>query len=626
MPSLIQDLYIVVLSCALAGMLFFVIGPITTRFPAGYKLSRLTGNSRIIEELKRINFIERIAIGSICLVFSFFVIWAFFGHLTQGSIYLEGLTYFTVIVSSILLSLIPSADIRRLYEFLRSCKSINLNDLLAKDLDVLLKDFSTEANSDKPIEQIVQKLKSNEYVNTNTYVDYYEDQFFRKRPSLDDPSFITAENKRTVSLTGKNRVSWNLVSSGILIFAIVIPVCILAITFSRISYDVSHDQIADKTEVSVIDASYLFLKQVYKIAPAPASDKNDASNLFLEKLLNESTENSNDENQSATKGSIPQEGFVCSNENNVTEAQCVLDEYNHVRLSNPFLFIAAFLAIFSVLFANISFLFGLYQKKLLLRAETSSGLGLEIDAVSKIGGFIAFFVSALIALLMLDVEMGQLGLLTGIVAAGLTVALRETLGNLMAGMQLIWDRSLKKGDVVSIPSAASLDTGSTYGIVQQIKMRYTVIQDRNTVRRLIPNSILTANPIESWTQEDNRVRLSMRIGVNYDSDPRHVQKVMESVCYDVKRILITKPPQALLVAFDDSAITFSLRFWLSDTSTGIRPVVSEILINLLDRFKDEGINIPYPQRTIHVNMMGKDGKSRLLNEDVTFDPITGDLK
>jgi small-conductance mechanosensitive channel len=271
----------------------------------------------------------------------------------------------------------------------------------------------------------------------------------------------------------------------------------------------------------------------------------------------------------------------------------------------PFFVIARFGFFFLLTFAPLRYASLLLQYQALGWSTRESGLGLEVDAMSKLSSFFVILAAALVSLLILEVDFSSLGLLTGLVAAGMSIAMRDTLGNLMAGMQLIWDRSLKRGDVITIPTPESRDTGSTYGIVEEIRMRYTVVQDRNTVRRLIPNHLLTANPIEHWTHEDNKVRLSLRISVSYEAGDRlrEIQKIMESVCYDVQRVLTDKPPVALLVEYGDSAIIFSLRFWLEDAKVGIRPVISDVLINLYERFEEAKIKIPFPQRDIHIRSL-----------------------
>ncbi|MBT6094377.1 MAG: mechanosensitive ion channel [Rhodospirillaceae bacterium] len=262
--------------------------------------------------------------------------------------------------------------------------------------------------------------------------------------------------------------------------------------------------------------------------------------------------------------------------------------------------ILLFVYFFFISFPIIRFISSLREYDALLQEKNTTDLGLETDVVQNIGYIVSILGSLLISLLLVKVPVGEIGVFSGIVAAGVSLALRDTLGNLMAGALLIWDGSLKKGDVITIPQTDTNDTGSTYGIIREMKMRYTVVEDRNTVRRLIPNSLLVTDPIESWTHDDTRVRLSLNIGVAYGTELAKAKQIMESVCYDVRRILTDKTPQALVVNFGENSIDFSLRFWLRDTSDGIRPVISEVLMNISQRFEEEGIEIPFPQRSVWI--------------------------
>jgi small-conductance mechanosensitive channel len=315
---------------------------------------------------------------------------------------------------------------------------------------------------------------------------------------------------------------------------------------------------------------------------------------------------------------------------------------NHTRLQNlrshPLVMLLLFLYFSLFIFFPLRYVATLFEYRALLRWSGNQGLGLETDVVQKSGFIVSLFVSVGIALVLVNVPFGQLGLFSGLAVAGLSVAFRDTLGNLLAGALLIWDGTLKKGDVITIPRSVSSDTGSTYGIVREMRMRYTIVEDRNTVRRLIPNSVLVSTPVESWTHQDQKVRLSLRIGVGYGTDLRDAKQIMESVCYDVPRILSEKAPQALVVNFGESAIEFSLRFWLRDTSEGIRPVISDVLTNLKERFDEAKIEIPYPHRDLRIrsidgpggseifdnveSLQGKDGKKAISRADPGVRPAT----
>jgi small-conductance mechanosensitive channel len=172
----------------------------------------------------------------------------------------------------------------------------------------------------------------------------------------------------------------------------------------------------------------------------------------------------------------------------------------------------------------------------------------------------------------------------------------------VAGILLLWDKTIKKKDVITIGPSDSNDTGATYAIVEKMTMRYTVVQDRNEVRRLIPNSLLTNSIVENWTHEDNKVRLRVLVGVDYGTDLRLARTILESVCYEVDRIY-TKDrfaPKAVVLGFGDSSINFALRFWIEDAQRGIRPILSDLYIAIYERLTEENIKIPYPRRDLHI--------------------------
>jgi len=127
-----------------------------------------------------------------------------------------------------------------------------------------------------------------------------------------------------------------------------------------------------------------------------------------------------------------------------------------------------------------------------------------------------------------------------------------------------------------------------------------MVEERNTVSRLIPNSVLINETVENWTKSGDLVRLAVNVGVDYKADPKRVKDILESVCYEVERVSLEKRPQVLITAFNDSAVTMLWRFWVKNPKDGIRPVLSSVFFHILERFNDEGINIAFPQLDLHV--------------------------
>lgn len=219
--------------------------------------------------------------------------------------------------------------------------------------------------------------------------------------------------------------------------------------------------------------------------------------------------------------------------------------------------------------------------------------GLREDAIDRAIMVLSVALSFLIALAFTGTEIGRLSLFSGLVAAGVSIALKDVLANLAAGALLLWDKSIKLDDVIALDK-------ERYGVVRSMTMRYLVLEDRNDIRFLIPNSELLNKTITNWTQTTRKIRLKLDVGVAYDSDIEKVKDVIKGVCLRVSRVLQDPPPRILILSLAESTISFQVRFFIDDPENGIRNVMSEIYELLLERFKDAGITIPVAQREIRL--------------------------
>jgi small-conductance mechanosensitive channel len=264
-------------------------------------------------------------------------------------------------------------------------------------------------------------------------------------------------------------------------------------------------------------------------------------------------------------------------------------------------FLAKILFYFTCLYLVFRFYGVLIELRYKQKPRIPGDLGLQSDVIEQCTQIIAISAAILLALVIAGVDFSSLGIFAGLLAAGLSVAMKDVLGNVVSGVLLLWGKTIKANDVITIPRSESSDTGATYGVVRRMTMRYTIVEDRNEVRRLIPNSKLTDNTIENWTHEDRSVRLRVLVDVDYDTDLRLARTLLESVCYEVPKIDTRKqPPKAVVIGFGASAIHMSLRFWVNEPHKGIRPVLSDVYIAIVERFRDEDIKIPFPQLELHV--------------------------
>lgn len=220
------------------------------------------------------------------------------------------------------------------------------------------------------------------------------------------------------------------------------------------------------------------------------------------------------------------------------------------------------------------------------------------DSADQVILTLSIAISSWVAFVLLGFDTLSVSVFSGLVAVGASVALRDLLGNFVAGALLIWERTIKVGDVISIDKSRS-------GQVKDITMRYMIVQDRNDIEYLIPHSQLVKSTVENWTRGKKQVRLKLDIGVAYGSPLEKVKDIMSSVCFEVPRVLKSPLPNPLIMSMGDSAINFQLRFRIADPENGIRNVMSDVYERLLKRFEAANIEIPYPQREIRIRKSDK---------------------
>ena len=206
-------------------------------------------------------------------------------------------------------------------------------------------------------------------------------------------------------------------------------------------------------------------------------------------------------------------------------------------------------------------------------------------------------VAILAALHTVGIDLTAFAVLSGAIGVGIGFGLQKVVSNLICGVILLLDRSVKPGDVIAI--------GDTYGWINSLGARYVSVITRDGTEHLIPNEELITQRVENWSFSHSRVRLRVPVGVSYDAD---VPKAME-ICVEaaglVERVLSEPPPRCLLMGFGDSSVDLELRLWISDPANGLSNVRSDILLHIWEMFHEHGVEIPFPQRDIHLRTPGE---------------------
>lgn len=213
-------------------------------------------------------------------------------------------------------------------------------------------------------------------------------------------------------------------------------------------------------------------------------------------------------------------------------------------------------------------------------------LAVKLMQISAYGA--AFF----IGLKAVGFDLTGLAVLSGAIGVGLGFGLQKVVSNLVSGMIILLDKSIKPGDVISI--------GDTFGWIESLGARYVSVVTRDGKEYLIPNEDLITGQVVNWSHSNNFVRIEIAFGTSYHDDPYLVRRVAVAAAESVERVLRTKPAVCHVAGFGDSSVDYVLRFWITDPTEGLANIRSEVFLALWDGFKENGISIPFPQREVRV--------------------------
>ena len=203
--------------------------------------------------------------------------------------------------------------------------------------------------------------------------------------------------------------------------------------------------------------------------------------------------------------------------------------------------------------------------------------------------------AVVIGLSAAGVNLTALTVISGAVFLGIGLGLQKLVGNLVAGLTILIGKSIKPGDIITYKG--------DLGQVTEMGARYVTLRQLNGVEHLIPNEYFLETGVENWTYTNNRMGLSVTVGISYDADPRAAMALMVAAAKAAPRVMQTPEPLAVVKAFGDSAVEMEVFFSLNEPMSGPAIIKSDVLLGIWDRFKAAGIAIPYPQHDVRVVSM-----------------------
>lgn len=209
------------------------------------------------------------------------------------------------------------------------------------------------------------------------------------------------------------------------------------------------------------------------------------------------------------------------------------------------------------------------------------------------GGLITLAV--LVSLASAGIDFAALALFGGALGVGLGFGLQKIISNLISGVLLLMDKSIKPGDVIQI--------GETYGWVASLGARYVSVETRDGTEYLIPNEEIITHQVINWSHRNDLARLKVQVRISYDTDVRKALELMVEGARRPARVLADPAPRALLLEFGESFLLLELRFWIRDVHNGIRNISSDVMLEIWDLFREHGITLPIPRQGIDINSL-----------------------
>lgn len=231
------------------------------------------------------------------------------------------------------------------------------------------------------------------------------------------------------------------------------------------------------------------------------------------------------------------------------------------------------------------------EKRFFPRTKMDAGVQ---NSLKTLIGYIGLVIGVLSSVSLLGFNLASLAFIAGALSLGIGFGLQTIVNNFVSGLILLFERPIKVGDWIVVASGE--------GTVKRISVRSTEIETFDRASLIVPNSELISGSVRNWTHKDRWTRMSIPVGVSYDADPRKVLKILQDIVADNRDIMKFPEPFVLFVGFGNSSLDFEIRVFISDTGRRL-PIQNEIRLKIFEAFKDEGIEIPFPQQDVHVRTM-----------------------
>jgi small-conductance mechanosensitive channel len=226
-------------------------------------------------------------------------------------------------------------------------------------------------------------------------------------------------------------------------------------------------------------------------------------------------------------------------------------------------------------------------------------------AITRVSHYAIVVVGVMIGASAAGLDFSRINLIVGALGVGIGFGLQNVVNNFVSGLILLFERPIRVGDKVQL--------ATLFGTVKNIGMRASVVRTFQGAEVIVPNANLISAEVVNWTLSDDRRRMELAVGVAYETDPQVVIDILVAVANDHPEVMSNPEPAALFLGFGASSLDFQLRAW---TRTDYVQVSSDLLVAVNDALAEAGIEIPFPQRDLHLRSVDADATEKLSARDL----------
>ncbi|MGB0908954.1 MAG: mechanosensitive ion channel family protein [Nitrospirales bacterium] len=228
------------------------------------------------------------------------------------------------------------------------------------------------------------------------------------------------------------------------------------------------------------------------------------------------------------------------------------------------------------------------ERGVLARLQLSAGTHYTLIRMVQ---YILWLLGGIIAFQFIGIDLSSIAVIFGFLSVGIGFGLQHLTSNFIAGLMLLFERPIIVGDRVTV--------GGVEGDVLEINIRSTTIRSLNNISMIIPNSEFISGTVTNWSHADPRTRVEIDVGVSYNSDLQTVIDALLSAGNEHPQVLKEPKAKAWLLSFGDSSWNMRLLVWIESPKDRAQ-VTSDINCAIVKKFRDRGVEIPFPQRDLHV--------------------------